>query len=576
MIKKRSDLLITFHYDIMELSNNDFLDLGVVSVPRNKIEVNEGDLIGYQFDMVFNINNKLKEALEMHSKYFILSFGESSYICTCLERKFKTATIEIICPVFKSNDDKWVIKVYRFSNENFLEIKNLLDKLASVLSSKVENVIEVTKITTIRDSITTEYNGPNFSFFSFWFSYMVLTTREWRSQVSYEYFSSPSIMAEVAEEIKRYLSSAIMRVSSIEKSANAIIEKNIVERSDVLSELKTKFEEIKESISAETRATFVKELEKLRYMNPMSPDYSGQIEYLSTVISIPWGQYNGKDVAIDLISEKLNSSHYGLDIAKTSIIEHLALQQWTGETYGEIICLIGPPGTGKSSIANTIANSLGRKFIKMALGGLGDESELRGHRKTYVSAAPGRLVKELIKIESLNPVIVLDEIDKLQTHKGSPADALLEILDPEQNDHFVDRYLGFSLDISKCLFICTANYKDQIPAALLNRMSVIDLEGYTEEEQQKIAKDYLLPKYQKRWNLDCVTVEESLIYSLCQKKKTGMRDIEREIQKILKKSTYTMISQQLRELAITKENCKEVIKYILPITTPRNQIGYRS
>ena len=329
------------------------------------------------------------------------------------------------------------------------------------------------------------------------------------------------------------------------------------------------------NIPDEIQKILIKELKKLEYMNPASPDYSHQLSYVETVRDFPFGKETHQNINPKILLEKLNEKHYGLQQVKNSIVEHIALQNWANSNFGEVICLLGPPGVGKSSIANVIADELNRKYIKMALGGLSDESEFRGHRRTYLGSEPGRLVKEFIKIQTIDPLIVFDEIDKLSSFRGSPADALLEILDPEQNTHFVDRYLGFGIDISKSLFICTANYEEQIPAPLKDRMNLIKIPGYSQEEQLKIAKEYLIPKYKTLWNLNNVNIEENALIQFTTSKLTGIRNIEKAIRYMFKKSCFLIQSSDLSEFVIDKNNINEVIDMNLFKAQETKQIGYR-
>lgn len=336
-------------------------------------------------------------------------------------------------------------------------------------------------------------------------------------------------------------------------------------------------EEVKEdnNIPEDIQLILQKELKKLEYMNPASPDYSHQLTFVDTVKAFPFNKFTHQKINPKKLLETLNQKHFGLTSVKESIVEHIALQNWTDKSFGDVICLIGPPGVGKSSIANILAKELNRKFIKMALGGLSDESELRGHRRTYLGSEPGRLVKELIRIESIDPLIVLDEIDKLSSFKGSPADALLEILDPEQNDHFVDRYFGFPIDISKSLFICTANYEEQIAPPLKDRMNIIRIDGYSQEEQFNIGKNFLIPKYQETWKLPTVKIDDDVINSLTKKKLSGIRDIEKSLRTIFKKSCYILQSEQLDELYINMNNIKSIINFSLNKSFEKNEIGFR-
>ena len=247
--------------------------------------------------------------------------------------------------------------------------------------------------------------------------------------------------------------------------------------------------------STEVRDTFMKEVDKLERTHPQSPDYSVQLNYLQTMLSLPWGIYTTDNLNLVNAEKTLNKDHYGLEKVKERILEHLAVLKLKGDMKSPIICLYGPPGVGKTSLGRSIAAALKRKYIRMSLGGVHDEAEIRGHRKTYIGAMPGRIIKSLIKAGSSNPVFILDEIDKVSSDRqGDPSSALLEVLDPEQNTTFHDNFLDVDYDLSKVMFIATANNLNTIPGPLLDRMELIEVSGYITEEKIEIARRHLVPK----------------------------------------------------------------------------------
>lgn len=255
--------------------------------------------------------------------------------------------------------------------------------------------------------------------------------------------------------------------------------------------------------SEEVAQTFAKELRKAEKLNPQSPDYSVQIQYLRTMLSLPWGSYTEDNFNLKKAEKKLNAQHYGLEKVKERILEHLAVLKLRGDMKSPIICLYGPPGVGKTSLGRSIAESLGRKYVRVSLGGVHDEAEIRGHRRTYIGAMCGRIIQSLQKAGSSNPVFVLDEIDKLgDSHKGDPSSALLEVLDPEQNTSFHDNYLDVDYDLSKVLFIATANNIADISQPLRDRMEMIEVSGYIQEEKHQIAKRHLIPKERAEHGLE--------------------------------------------------------------------------
>ncbi|MBR4379991.1 MAG: endopeptidase La [Bacteroidaceae bacterium] len=292
--------------------------------------------------------------------------------------------------------------------------------------------------------------------------------------------------------------------------------------------------------SEDVKKTFLKEVDKLEQMHQQSPEYSMQVDYLKTMMSLPWGIYTTDNLNIQNAEKVLNKDHYGLDKVKERILEHLAVLKLKGDMKSPIICLYGPPGVGKTSLGKSIASALKRKYIRMSLGGVHDEAEIRGHRKTYIGAMPGRIIKGIIKAGSSNPVIVLDEVDKLgiDVH-GDPSSALLEVLDPEQNGTFHDNYLDVDYDLSKVMFIATANNLQNIPQPLLDRMELIELSGYLTEEKIEIARKHLVPK-----QLDAngmkkgdVKFPKATIEAIIEDytRESGVRELEKKIGKVLRK-----------------------------------------
>lgn len=308
---------------------------------------------------------------------------------------------------------------------------------------------------------------------------------------------------------------------------------------DELENLKQRILDKKMSSEVEEKA--LKELSRMDKMNPSSPDYTVLNTYLDWLLDLPFNE-ESKDRESLLDAEAiLEADHYGLEKVKERIVEYLAVLKLTGKVGGSILCLYGPPGVGKTSIAKSVARALDRKFVRMSLGGVKDEAEIRGHRKTYVGAMPGRIMYAMKDAGTCNPVVLLDEIDKLSSDlRGDPASALLEVLDPEQNSTFRDRYLEIPYDLSKVLFITTANSLDTIPSPLLDRMEVIELSGYTRNEKAEIAKRYLVPKEIEKNGLDSKKIEftESGVYRLIDgfTREAGVRNLEREIGGVCRKA----------------------------------------
>ncbi|MCF0198104.1 MAG: endopeptidase La [Bacteroidaceae bacterium] len=295
------------------------------------------------------------------------------------------------------------------------------------------------------------------------------------------------------------------------------------------------------------REVFEKELEKLERLNPQSPDYNIQFNYLQTMIQMPWGICSHDNLSVTHAQRILNRDHYGMEEVKERILEHLAVHKLRGDMKSPILCLYGPPGVGKTSLGRSIADALGRKYVRASLGGLHDESEIRGHRRTYIGAMPGCIIKNLIKAGTNNPVFVLDEIDKIsgQTINGDPSSALLEVLDPEQNSTFHDNFLDMDYDLSQVMFIATANDISQMPRPLLDRMELIEVSGYCTEEKVEIARKHLMPKARKNNGLEerqDITLRKAGLEYLIEHytRESGVRGLEKQLNKLFRKTALSL------------------------------------
>ncbi len=323
----------------------------------------------------------------------------------------------------------------------------------------------------------------------------------------------------------------------------------------------------KKKWNEEVRRAFERELSKLERTNPQSPDYNVQLNYLETLLSLPWNEYTTDNLNLSHAEKVLNKDHYGLEKVKERILEHLAVLKLRGDLKSPIICLYGPPGVGKTSLGRSIAAALGRKYVRVSLGGLHDESEIRGHRRTYIGAMPGRIIKNLMKAGSSNPVFILDEIDKVSqaTVNGDPSSALLEVLDPEQNNAFHDNFLDIDYDLSKVMFIATANNLNTIPAPLLDRMELIEVSGYITEEKIEIARRHLIPKEMENVGMNkqhAVKLPKATIEAIIESytRESGVRELEKKISKVFRKLVRSYATHGSYPMAEVKPaNLKELL-----------------
>ncbi len=336
------------------------------------------------------------------------------------------------------------------------------------------------------------------------------------------------------------------------------------------SPIEQQVEELKKKASAkkwskDVKASFEKELSKLQRMNPAAAEYSVHSNYLEVLVDLPWGVYTEDNFDLNRAQRILDNDHYGLEKVKDRIIEHLAVLKLKGNLKSPIICLVGPPGVGKTSLGKSIANALGRRYIRMSLGGLRDEAEIRGHRKTYIGAMPGRIIQSLRKAKSSNPVFVLDEIDKVSgnTVSGDPSAALLEVLDPEQNIAFYDNFLEIEYDLSKVMFIATANTLMNVHPALRDRMEVIDINGYLLEEKVEIARRHLIPRQLEENGIKktLLSFGKKVIERLVEDytRESGVRQLEKTIAKVCRNKAKDIAMERSYEKKLTETELEDIL-----------------
>jgi len=320
----------------------------------------------------------------------------------------------------------------------------------------------------------------------------------------------------------------------------------------------------KKKWSAEVAETFEKELRKLERLHPQSPDFSIQTQYVQTFVNLPWNEYSKDNFNLKHAEKVLDRDHYGLEKVKERIIEHLAVLKLKGDMKSPIICLYGPPGVGKTSLGKSVAEALNRKYVRMSLGGLHDEAEIRGHRRTYIGAMTGRIIQNILKAGTSNPVFILDEIDKITSDfKGDPAAALLEVLDPEQNNAFHDNYLEFDYDLSKVMFIATANNINSISQPLLDRMELIEVSGYIIEEKVEIAAKHLVPKQLEAHGIPKKSVKfpkktlQVIVESYT--RESGVRELDKMIAKVLRKVARKIATNEVVPESIMPEDLHEYL-----------------
>ncbi|PXW70704.1 ATP-dependent proteinase [Loktanella sp. PT4BL] len=345
-----------------------------------------------------------------------------------------------------------------------------------------------------------------------------------------------------------------------------------------VDELEAKIAETK--LSKEAREKVDAELKKLKNMSPMSAEATVVRNYLDWILGVPWGTKSRTKKDLHKAQAILDADHYGLEKVKERIVEYLAVQQRSAKLKGPIMCLVGPPGVGKTSLGKSVAKATGREFIRISLGGVRDESEIRGHRRTYIGSMPGKIIQALKKAKTTNPLILLDEIDKMgQDFRGDPASAMLEVLDPEQNSTFVDHYLEVEYDLSNVMFLTTANSYN-MPGPLLDRMEIISLSGYTEDEKVEIAKQHLLPKVMKNHGLKAkeFSVSDDALLAMVRvyTREAGVRNMERELAKVARKAVTMIVKKEADVIEVTAANLSDFLgveKYRFGLAEESDQVG---
>ena len=383
---------------------------------------------------------------------------------------------------------------------------------------------------------------------------------------------STKVKSQINQNQREYYLREQMRAIQEELGVAEDIEDEVAGYMEKLEELE---------LEEKTKEKVLKEINRFSKMQPSSAEATVSRNYIETILELPWNTYSEDNIDIIRAEEILNEDHYGLEKVKERVLEYLAVMRLSDGLKGPILCLVGPPGTGKTSIARSVARSIGREFVRMSLGGVRDEAEIRGHRRTYIGAIPGRIINAIKDSGTANPVFLFDEVDKIGAdYKGDPASALLEVLDPEQNKEFTDHYLEVPFDLSKVMFITTANTTETIPRPLLDRMEVIEVTGYTEEDKLQIAKQYLVPKQIKENGLkkkDIAFTETGLRTIInYYTRESGVRNLEREIGTICRKAARKYVSGDTSKVSVTAKRVEEFLgkkKFHFDIIRGKKEVG---
>ena len=414
----------------------------------------------------------------------------------------------------------------------------LMDLVSSILSAdsdKLQDLLETTALTERAEKL------------------LVLL----REEIELSQIQS-KIQKQIDEKVNKQQKEYFLReqLKAIKKELG--IEKD--DKSQEIEKIKARMRDLK--LTDEVKQVIDEEIEKMQVLEPSSPEYQVTRSYLNTITELPWGLYSKDNTDIKKARQILDKDHYGLQDVKDAILQYISTIIKRGSISGSIICLVGPPGVGKTSVGRSIAHALDREFYRFSVGGMRDEAEIKGHRRTYIGAMPGKIIQSLKRTQTSNPVIMLDEIDKMGvSFQGDPASALLEVLDPEQNKDFLDHYLDVRYDLSNILFITTANQLDTVPQPLIDRMEVIQLPGYILEEKVEIAKRYLIPRQAKRHGLKLkeINITDKALEILTDKyaREAGVRNLEKRLQKIMRKVTLKQAEENIEKVNISQKNVEE-------------------
>lgn len=550
---------------------------GIVLLPNNEIRIDLNNEMKFIIDKAIKFhNNKILIVFDINENKNLSYFG---VVCE-IEHKLELPNnqIRIILNGLKRAnileyliDDEALIETIEIENNNQNYIKKLQKELKEFtktipyVSNGILSLININDLNKITDLIV-PYLQINLERTN---EYLYETNPEKRAEMILEdiYIEKQrfEIEKEIDEKVRKNLDEAQKEFILREKIK--VIKEELNEKSIKENDLDSLREKLR-NLEASNKIKAKIELEIKRYesLQPTSPEVSITRNYIEWLLDLPWNKHTiDNDDLID-VRNILDKSHNGLENVKTRIIEYLAVKQVTNSLRAPIICLVGPPGVGKTSLAKGIADAMHRKFVKMSVGGVNDEAELIGHRKTYIGASPGRIISSIKKAKSSNPVFLIDEIDKMvKNFKGDPASVLLEILDPEQNKYFSDNYIEEEYDLSKVMFIATANYIEGIPEALKDRLEIVELSGYTEYEKLEIARTHLLPNICKEHglNYNSVIIKDEVILKIIRNytKEAGVRELNRILSQIIRKIVTALATTKIKSNKFIIDN-KKIVEYI--------------
>lgn len=537
MIQKREILLISQKESaIKEPNQDDLYTIGTVAYVKQMLKLPNGTI---------------RVLVEGIARAKVIDYKQAE--------PYMFAEAEILTDDQVTDEPKRVALI-RMLLEQFKKYVGLSKKLSTETYSSVMDIDDLSRLT---DVITSHLPLK----LAVKQQLLEMTVIEDRAQQLVELISNEQEVLRLEQKIGRRVKKSIEQTQKeyyLREQMKAI-QKELGDKDGKSGEIADLQEKIEQSGMPERMLKIAdKELNRYERIPQTSAESSVIRNYLDWLISLPWTEETEDHLEINKATDILNQDHYGLEKVKERVLEHLAVQQLTNSLQGPILCLVGPPGVGKTSLAKSIASAVNRRFVRMSLGGVRDESEIRGHRRTYVGAMPGRIIQGMKKAATINPVILLDEIDKMANDfRGDPAAAMLEVLDPEQNNQFSDHFIEEPYDLSNVMFIATANTLQTIPAPLLDRMEIISIAGYTEMEKQHIAKEHLIPKQLKAHGLTKgqLQIRDEAIIQLIRRysREAGVRQLERQIAALCRKATKLYVSEEKKRIIITKKQVENLL-----------------